>query len=337
MGATDMARPAFGWCDGAALRALCAARVESQFSMTKPPTSPPSLVVSAEPAGLCNRLKSWVSAMRLGADVRVSWPVNKYMPAHFGELFENDVEIGAVPADAREYSSWRLAVLPEDEAHLPRGFATVGAGAHPVVRGLGKAWWTATGRRSDRYRFMVFPKQHSRRTTRADARHIDLEYERIPKYFRDVYVPLFNRIRVRPEIAARVAEFAGAELDGGVIGVQVRTWRDDPRRYRKYHVPARQRLLGLLDAVESSARFLVVSDSDDMVRELTRQYGAGRVVGFPRQTSRDDSWRTALGLKEDLIDLLLLARTERLFGSYLSTFSEAAWWLGGTTARVTVF
>jgi hypothetical protein len=26
-----------------------------------------------------------------------------------------------------------------------------------------------------------------------------------------------------------------------------------------------------------------------------------------------------------------------LFASYLSTFSEVAWWLGGTTARVNVF
>jgi hypothetical protein len=119
--------------------------------------------------------------------------------------------------------------------------------------------------------------------------------------------------------------------------VQVRTWRDDPRRYRKYHVPARRRLIQLLDDVESSARFLVVSDSDEIVNELMQRYGAPRVLCFPRQTARDDSWRTAAGITEDLIDLLLLARTDRLFASYLSTFSEVAWWLGGAKARVTVF
>jgi hypothetical protein len=132
-------------------------------------------VVSAETAGLGNRLKSWVSAMRLGDDVRVCWPVNKYMPAAFGELFENDCAIAEVPAGAQVYASWRLAILNGDEAYLPAGFATVGAGAHPVVRGLGKLLWQARGRPTDRYRFMVFPKQHSRRSTRADARHIDLE------------------------------------------------------------------------------------------------------------------------------------------------------------------
>ena len=153
------------------------------------------LVVSTETGGLGNRLKSWVSSMRLAADARVHWPVTKNMPAAFGELFVNDCAVDAVPAGASVYGSWRLAILPQDEAHLPAGFATVGAGAHPLVRGLGKAWWSLTGERTDRYRFMVFPKQHSRRSTRADARHIDLEYERIPQYFRDAYGELFRRDR----------------------------------------------------------------------------------------------------------------------------------------------
>ncbi|MEO8464222.1 MAG: hypothetical protein ABI640_02695 [Gammaproteobacteria bacterium] len=301
------------------------------------PIASPSLVVSAETAGLGNRLKSWASAMRLSSEARICWPVNTNMPATFGELFANDIAIDAVPSGALEYSSWRFAILPEDVPHLPRGFATVGAGAHPIVRGLGKALWTLKGRKTDRYRFMVFPKQHSRRSTRADARHIDLEYERIPQYFHDVYGPLFRRIRVRAEIEARAADWAAKTLDPAVIGVQVRTWRDDPRRYRKYHVPARRRLIRMLDGAESSARFLVVSDSDEIVTELMQRYGVPRVLCFPRQTARHDSWRTTAGITEDLIDLLLLARTERLFASYLSTFSEVAWWLGGAKARVTVF
>jgi len=258
------------------------------------------------------------------------------MPAAFGELFANECSMDAVPAGAKVYGSWRLAILPEDEAHLPAGFATVGAGPHPIVRGLAKAWWQLTGERTDRYRFMVFPKQHSRRSTRADARHIDLEYERIPQYFRAVYGEVFRRIAVRPELVSAANDWAAANLDGRVVGVQVRTWRDDPRRHRKYHVPSLRRLTRLMDAA-ADARFLVVSDSDDVAPMLAERYGARRVLGFPRTTPRADSWLTPLGIKEELLDMLLLARTQRLFASYLSTFSEAAWWLGGTTARVSVF
>jgi hypothetical protein len=293
--------------------------------------------VSAETAGLGNRLKSWVSAMRLGDDVRVLWVVNRNMPAAFDELFTNPVSVSDVPPDAAVYASWRLAVLPEDEPHLPAGFATVGAGAHPLIRAAGKAWWNLTGRRSDRYRFMLFPKSHSRRSARKDARHIDLEYERIPQYFREVYCPLFRRIAVRPELERRVSEWAAANLTPNTIGVQVRTWRDDPRRYRKYHVPAWRRLLRLIDAAPADAPLFVVSDSDDVVPQLRQRYGSARVLDYDRATLRADSWRSPDGIREDLIDMLLLARTEQLYLSYLSTFGEAAWWLGGTTARVAVF
>ena len=242
-----------------------------------------------------------------------------------------------MPPGAATYGSWRLAVLPQDEPNLPLGFATVGAGAHPLVRGLGKAWWTLTGQRTDRYRFMVFPKQHSRRSTRADARHIDLEYERIPQYFRDVYGALFRRIVVQPQIAGAAATWAAANLHEDVVGVQVRTWRDDARRHRKYHLSALRRLMRLLDEAGPRARFLVVSDSDDVAPMLAERYGAPRVLSYPRTTSRVDSWLAPRGITEDLIDMLLLARTQRMFASYLSTFSEVAWWLGGTTARVSVF
>ena len=88
---------------------------------------------------------------------------------------------------------------------------------------------------------------------------------------------------------------------------------------------------------ESDARFLIVSDSDEIVPRLRQEFGDDRILHFPRQTARDESWQSIEGIREDFIDMLLLSRTRRLFASYLSTFSEAAWWLGGATARVSVF
>jgi hypothetical protein len=294
------------------------------------------LVVSTETAGLGNRIKSWVSAMRIGERACVRWAVTNNMPASFGELFVNNCAVSDVPAGATEYCSWRLAVLPADEPFLPAGFATVGAGTHPLIRGIGKVWWNVTGRRTDRYQYMLFPKSHSRRSSRADGRHIDFEYGRIPQHLRDLYVPLFRSIAVQPAIMARTAEW-GAQLDADTIGVQIRTWRDYPRRYRKYHLPAVRRLTTLLDAAPARSRFLVVSDADEVIGDLEARYGAERVLHFPRTTPRRESYGLAEGTREDLIDMLLLARARTLYASYLSTFSEVAWWLGGATASVAVF
>jgi hypothetical protein len=149
-------------------------------------------------------------------------------------------------------------------------------------------------------------------------------------------VPLFRRIAVQPAIMARAAEW-GAQLDADTIGVQIRTWRDYPRRYRKYHLPAVRRLVTLLDAAPPRSRFLVVSDADEVIGDLEARYGTERVLHFPRTTPRRDSYGLAEGAREDLIDMLLLARTRTLYASYLSTFSEVAWWLGGATANVAVF
>jgi hypothetical protein len=184
---------------------------------------------------------------------------------------------------------------------------------------------------------MLFPKQHSRRSTRRDARHIDLEYGRIPEFVRAAYVPLFAELQPQPDIARRVQEWWSELGDTAIVGVQVRTWRDDARRYRKYHLPARARLLRLMHVEPQDTRFLLVSDSDEFIDHLRSEFGPGRIISFTRNTKREDSWQSPEGITEDLIDMLLLSRCQRLVASYLSTFSEVAWWLGGARAEIVVF
>jgi hypothetical protein len=96
-------------------------------------------------------------------------------------------------------------------------------------------------------------------------------------------------------------------------------------------------LVRLLDAADPQSSFFVVSDSDDAVSQLQERYGRERVLHFPRSTARLDSWCSVEGVREDLIDMLLLARSSCLFVTYFSTFGETAWWLGGARAAVAVF
>jgi hypothetical protein len=295
------------------------------------------MLVSTEPGGLGNRIKSWVSARRIDPDARVHWPRTANMPAAFADLFENDCAVDQVPAGATEHCSWRLAILPQDIAALPAGFATAGGGAHPLLRLFGRLLWRLRGEPDDRYRYMIAPKRFSPRSMRADGRIIDFEYGRIPEHFRDAYVPLFASVVPRAAIRERVETFARSHLDASIIGVQVRTWRDDPRRHRKHHRPAIGRLRALVDAAGRDRRFFIVSDDDDVVPWFQELVGPGRVVAYARRTARRESWQTKEGMVEDLIDMLLLARCNELFASYLSTFSETAWWLGGARARVAVF
>ena len=295
------------------------------------------MLVSTEPGGLGNRIKSWVSARRIDPDARVHWPRTPNMPAAFGDLFSNDCAVDGLPAGATEHCSWRLAILPEDVAELPAGFATAGGGAHPLRRRIGRFVWRLRGEPDERYRYMLAPKRFSPRSMRRDGRIIDFEYGRIPQHLRDAYVPLFASVAPRAEILDRVEAFARQHLGEATIGVQVRTWRDDPRRHRKHHRPAIGRLRALLDSAAGDSRIFVVSDDDDVVPWLRTVVGDSRVLAFPRATKRRESWQSREGMVEDLIDMLLLSRSPQLFASYLSTFSETAWWLGGARAKVAVF
>jgi len=295
------------------------------------------MLVSTEAGGLGNRIKSWVSAVRMDPGARVYWPQTPNMPAAFHELFANDCGIDTLPAGAVEHRSWRLGLLDEDLDELPAGFATAGGGPHPLARRLGRLWWRLKGQPDDRYRYMIVPKKFSLKSMRADGRIIDFEYGRIPAYFLSVYAPIFANVTVLPEIRERIDAFARENFDAGIVGVQVRTWRDDARRHRKHHRPAVARLEALLASVAPERRFFVVSDDDEVVPWLGRVVGADRVLAFPRATARLESWRTPAGMVEDLIDMMLLSQAPELFASYLSTFSETAWWLGGARAKVTVF
>jgi hypothetical protein len=134
-----------------------------------------------------------------------------------------------------------------------------------------------------------------------------------------------------------VDQFASANFDDDIIGVQVRSWRDEAKRHRKYHLPAMKRLHALMENAGRGRRFFVVSDSDEVISTLTETYGKDRTIAFSRSTDREASWHGPEGIIEDLIDMLLLARTNTMFASYLSTFSETAWWFGGAKARVSVF
>lgn len=295
------------------------------------------MLVSTEPGGLGNRIKSWVSAQRLDPAAKVFWPESNNMPASFSQLFANDCAVAELPPGADEHCSWRLAILEEDLAELPENFATAGGGKHPLIRRAGKIWWRLRGQPDDRYRYMILPKRFSYRSTRRDGRVIDFEYKRIPEYFIQIYAPLFARVDVRPEILKRIDSWVSGRFNDKTIGVQIRTWRDDPRRHRKHHRPSIGRLKALFDAAGPDRQFFVVSDDDDVVPWLEKLLGPERILAFPRETKRLDSWRSPEGMIEDLIDLLLLSRVNELFASYLSTFSETAWWLGGARARVSVF
>jgi len=147
-----------------------------------------------------------------------------------------------------------------------------------------------------------------------------------------VYRQLFGRLEVLPSLTERVDAFA-QRFNAHTVSVQIRSWPDAPERHGALFDMGR--VVGELDQLPADAGIFLSTDTDEIVNYLSQKY-PGRVLTCERSTSRIDSRYIPMGVQEDLVELLLLARNRKLIGSTISTFSEVAWWLGGCQADVII-
>jgi hypothetical protein len=260
-------------------------------------------VVSASQYGLCNRLKSLLSAMRvaerLSRSVAIYWPENNLVNCRFSDLFDNSLfEIPSangrlkIRSNEEKYcvvDTWRLLTFPGE---LPANFAR----EYPSTRGG----------------------------------EIDGEYGRIPVSTRNAYLGYVRQLSPAATIQARVDAFAKLFNDR-TVSVSVRSWPE--HRLRAETLFRIENVFAAMDRHEG-AEFFVSADSEEVMQQLLARYGR-RILRCPKQTSDGDR-NTRAGMQEILIDLLLLSKNRHLIASAYSTFPEVAWWLGGCMADVEI-
>lgn len=264
-------------------------------------------VVSHNPGGLCNRLKSLVSAQRYadrhGLEVNLYWPVGGACGSHFKDLFSNsitelspeqfkDISSATEPSSAYHFlSTWSLLVFPDDQ--IPEGF--------------------------------------SRQSSSGIGRDINYEYNRIPTSVRHSILPYFQAFKPTESIQREVQAFS-QRFDANTISVHIRSWvSDDPigqERAKLFNMNCVYKVFNRFP----ERNFFVASDSPQVVAALRQRYGQ-RILSYdsPELTGERNSMT---GVQKALIELYLLAQNSTLIATWNSTFSETAWWLGGAKADV---
>ncbi|NEQ45239.1 MAG: hypothetical protein F6K00_17430 [Leptolyngbya sp. SIOISBB] len=264
-------------------------------------------IVSHNHGGLCNRLKSLVSAQRFAAkyhlEPQLYWPVGGACGGHFRDLFTNQItelspeEFGVIFSEVEQsslykfLSTWSLLVFPED--NIPEGF--------------------------------------SRQSSSGTGRDINYEYNRIPTSVRKSILPYFQTLQPVESIQDEVQEFSQRFSDT-TISAHIRSWvSDDPIGQ------SRAKLFDIKCVYKAFDRFpdrdfYVASDSPQVIESLRERYGQ-RIYYYDAEefTGRRNS---AAGMQKALVELYLLARNPVLIATWNSTFSETAWWLGGAHAQV---
>lgn len=157
---------------------------------------------------------------------------------------------------------------------------------------------------------------------------IDYEYFRIPPKIREKFLRIFLSLQFSPVVEDAVQKFT-ADWRHDVIGVHARSWADDAQRRNLFDIDA---FFREIDRRNSSFGIFLATDSLDVARAFAQRYG-DRLLREPFGRLSSDAHIVGSGSEEVAIrafcDMICLSKAEILIGSYLSTFTECAWWFGG--------
>ena len=263
-------------------------------------------------SGLGNRIKSLVSCLRLDKNSKINWKkAPGILDCEFEDLFLNDLTISSpFPKNSRVYSSWRLAVLPED--NVPPGFAKVTFGKDLIGRPFS--------------------------FTDPQGRNIDLEYNRIPESIKKEYVRCFQSFKINPTVLSWIAETEKL-FDEETVSVHIRSWEDqepdEESISRQKNFFKLEKFTNEMKKFPEETKFYLSSDAVSVIEKVKKIF-PGRIITHKRHSELMTSRSTRTGAQDDLAELLLLSKNKVIIGTYLSTFTETAWWFGGAYAQVVI-
>ena len=166
---------------------------------------------------------------------------------------------------------------------------------------------------------------------------IDLLYQDTPSYFIEKYLKVLDKIEINPEVLDYVNSF----LDdwSNVIGLHIRSWwhTAPPRIY--WH--DNKLFEDEIDKLDSTKSIFLCSDNDDVIRYFKQKYGQ-RIIAHEQIMHQQKC--NVFGFHHDdiqlvvdgFIDCLLLSKCDTIIGTWASTFTEVAWWLGKCKSNVII-
>jgi hypothetical protein len=275
-------------------------------------------VLSTVSSGLCNRLKNLMTVIRIAEDrgriPAVYWPKNPEVCCDFSELFKNKIEIISKESELKNIyktQSWR------EYRHYPEKDIDVD---YLII----SSWRLLVSRNELSPGFAEAVPSMSRND-------IDFEYQRIPDDIRKPYVDLIKRLEPLDYLTGKIEEIA-EQFDDGTVSVHIRSWVDAQNRSEQVFDFAGY--VKVMDRFGPDQRFFISCDTESVLSRMIGKYGS-RIIYFPKEAITGDR-ATTLGIQEALVDLYLLAKNKTIITSYMSTFSEFAWWLGSCSADVHV-
>lgn len=262
-------------------------------------------IVAMCPAGLGNRIKCMVSTakrcddyMNIGvnAEAHVYWPVNNACGCEFEELFKPSIIFN------QHIDNIKLEMSEVNTCHGEVEF--------------NKSW----------------------KLKSLSHKGIDFQYHKLSKSIINEFLPYFGFIEPAQDIEDTVWAFMNKYKEsfdkGEVIGVHLRKGDFkglyDGRNEVSSEDDFIERMACLLE-VNPNYKFLLCTEDKKTEDKFKEIFGVHTILIFPKRFRGRD---TPKAIKEAFVDMLLLSKCPIIIGTFLSTFTELAWWLGGCKAQV---
>ena len=164
---------------------------------------------------------------------------------------------------------------------------------------------------------------------------IDQLYNDTPQYFIDKYLPVWQKLRIRPEIQTIIDEFTKDWNKDDMVGIHVRTNLppvDDGSRsvWMDYEGFEKE-----IEKYPSTQKFFLATDHEPIVAHYKSKY-PGQIITFPRNdiVRHDNHTDNVSQTISAFLDMYLLSQCyKKLILTWGTSFSECSWWFGGCRNR----
>jgi len=279
------------------------------------------LIISSNGGGLGNRIKGLISIIRLGKYFKrkplLHWPKNVTMGCSFRELFDYNI---------KELNEKELNELLNEKHEFYREWIDNIQTKKRIL--LSQCW-----------RFIMLhgeiPYGFAREYPTIKKNNIDFEFERIPLKIRERILKELKELKINKKIKEKVNCFEKKYKISKRIGIHSRSrdFQNSPEGRGKISTTDLflKRIKEIL--IENpKVEFFLCTDSKE-TEDLYKKELGKKIVVFPKKNWDMSSSEAS---KDSLVDLLLLSKTQRILGTYLSTFTEMAWWFGKCKQKIEI-
>ena len=261
----------------------------------------PTVFVSIKNGGLCNNLKNLISATRLAKEENgfIITKDNYFKPI----LMNYNSKINVKKYKKQIFKAPYLIVFERDNCDPE----------------LTHTW-------EERYKDKYVRIKNAR---------FDIGFENFPESLKNDYFNIVKNIEIRPHILETVNKFVDTFFNKNTVSVHLRSWfsdhwhiykKTDTNTHRNKHYFNIDSFINNMSKYNGS-NFFVATDHKKYIPILKNKF-PNRIITY------DDTKYSQL--EKDFIDLLLLSKNAIILGSYMSSFSEMAWWFSLGKAKLII-